>query len=98
MKHLTSGVYGCILLSTEENSSTRKPTTMTTQQHRTITAINAQLEGQRAQAELNSRPVLSLRDKAQSLAVAMLAAKAAGRLDDAKALAVELKPLLSYLD
>jgi len=71
---------------------------MTTQQLNTIAHINAQLEGQREQAELNSRPVLTLKAQAQNLYYAMMAAKAAGRLDDAKALANELRPLLSYLD
>ena len=56
-----------------------------------------QLEAQRAQAELNSRPVLSLAEQAQSLAIAMLAAKDAGDLARARALATELRPLISYL-
>lgn len=71
---------------------------MTTQQLRTITAINAALEADRASAELNSRPALTERERAQSLAQAMLAAKDAGRLDEARALAVELKPLMMWLD
>jgi len=71
---------------------------MTTQQRITIAHIENQHESQRVQAELNSRPALSLRDQAQSLAIAMLAAKEAGDLDRARALAIELKPLMSYLD
>ena len=71
---------------------------MTTQQRNTIAHINDQLASERAAAELNSRPVLSARERAQSLASAMLAAKDAGRLDEARALAIELKPLMSYLD
>ncbi len=71
---------------------------MTAQQTKTIRNINNDLASDRANAELNSRPSLSPRARAQSLAVAMLAAKDAGRLDEARALALELKPLLSYLD
>lgn len=71
---------------------------MTTQQQQTINHIEAQLESDRAAAALNSRPVLSPRERAQSLATAMLAAKDAGRLTEARALAIELTPLLGYLD
>lgn len=71
---------------------------MTAQQHRTIRNINDTHAAERASAELNSRPALSLRERAQSLAVAMLAAKDAGDTEKARALAIELKPLLPYLD
>jgi hypothetical protein len=71
---------------------------MTASQHRTIAQINAQLDSDRAAAELNSRPALTLKEQAQSLAVAMLAAKDAGDLARARELATELRPLLSYLD
>lgn len=71
---------------------------MTAQQHRTIAHINNDLASDRAAAELNARPVLTLREQAQSLAVAMLAAKDAGDLVKARALAIELLPLMNYLD
>ena len=71
---------------------------MTAQQQRTINTINAKDEAQRVSCQLNSRPVLTPKARAQSLATAMLAAKAAGDLDAARALAIELRPLLSYLD
>ena len=71
---------------------------MTAQQHRTIARINDSHAAERAQSELSARPMLSLREQAQSLAVAMLAAKDAGDVTKARTLAIELKPLLSYLD
>ena len=71
---------------------------MTAQQLRTINAVNDQLASDREACELNSRPVLSPRERAQSLASAMLAAKDAGRIEEARALATLLKPLMSYLD
>lgn len=79
-------------------TSHTKATAMTTQQRITIQHINDQLEAQRVGAELNSRPALSLKAQAINLYDAMMAAKAAGDLDRARALAVELKPLLGYLD
>lgn len=71
---------------------------MTTQQRITIAHIEAQHEAQRVSAELNSRPVLTLKAQALSLYDAMMVAKAAGNIAQARALAVELTPLLSYLD
>ncbi|MDQ2995436.1 MAG: hypothetical protein M3R61_00045 [Chloroflexota bacterium] len=71
---------------------------MTTQQYITIQHIEAQHEAQRAAAQLNSRPVLTLKARAINLYDAMMVAKAAGDLDKARALAAELTPLLSYLD
>ena len=71
---------------------------MTRQQAATIAHIEAGHEAQRFNAEQAGRPVLSKREQAQSLAIAMLAAKDAGDLDKARALALELKPLMSYLD
>lgn len=70
---------------------------MTTAQRQTIARIDSAMEAQRVSCELNSRPTLTPREKAQSLAQAMLAAKDAGRIEDAKALAIELKPLMEYL-
>lgn len=71
---------------------------MTTQQLTTITHINAQLEAERFQAEQASRPVLNGREQALNVYHAMMAAKNAGEITKARALAIELKPLLSYLD
>lgn len=71
---------------------------MTTQQRITIQHINDQLESDRAQAELNSRPVLTLKEQAQSLYDAMMAAKAMDKIERARELALELRPLMSYLD
>lgn len=71
---------------------------MTSQQHITITHINDQLASDRASAELNARPVLTLKAQALNLYHAMMAAKLAGEITKARALAIELKPLLSYLD
>ena len=83
---------------TKRNYNTRKPPAMTTAQRATIARIEAQHEAQRFSASQVGRPVLTLREQAQSLAQAMLAAKEAGELDRARALAIELKPLMSYLD
>jgi hypothetical protein len=71
---------------------------MTTQQLRTIAHIDAQLEAQREMAELNSRPALTPKQRAISIHSAMMAAKQAGDLDKARALANELRPLLNELD
>lgn len=71
---------------------------MTTAQHNTIARINADLATDRELAELNSRPALDLKAKALNLYHAMMVAKADGDITKARALATELKPLLSYLD
>jgi hypothetical protein len=71
---------------------------MTTQQHIVIAHIDAALEAERFQAEQAARPVLSERELALNLYHAMMAAKQTGKLETARALAAELKPLLSYLD
>lgn len=70
---------------------------MTTQQARTIRSITDQHASERTAAELNSRPALTLAEQAQSLAIAMLAAKDAGDVQRARELAIELRPLISYL-
>lgn len=71
---------------------------MTTAQHNTIARINADLATDRELAELNSRPALDGKAQALNLYHAMMAAKQAGEIEKARALALELKPLLSYLD
>lgn len=70
---------------------------MTTQQRATIAHIEASLEAQRENADYAARPALTLREQAESLYHAMMVAKAAGEIEKARALAVELKPLLEYL-
>jgi len=71
---------------------------MTTQQHITIAHINEAHEAQRFQASQASRPTLDGKAQATALYHAMMAAKQAGDITKARALAIELKPLLSYLD
>jgi hypothetical protein len=57
----------------------------------------AQLAAHRHTCDDAARPVLTERERAQSLATAMIAAKGAGRIEQARALAVELKPLMGWL-
>lgn len=71
---------------------------MTAQQRNTIARIEASHESQRVGCELNSRPSLTLKAQAESLYIAMMVAKEAGKLDAARALANELRPLVQYLD
>lgn len=71
---------------------------MTSQQTRTITHINDQLASDRAAADLAARPVLTPKEQAIALHTAMMAAKHAGDITKARALAIELKPLLEWLD
>lgn len=75
-----------------------KATAMTAQQTKTITAINAQHEAQRDLAQLNSRPVLSPKAHALNLYAAMRVAKLNGDLDTARALGLQLRPMLGELD
>lgn len=59
--------------------------------------VFAGLEAQRAATQLNSRPALTPKQRALNLHAAMMAAKQAGEIEKARALAVELKPLLGWL-
>jgi hypothetical protein len=59
--------------------------------------IEAQMESHRFTAAQAARPNLTDEARAQSLAQAMLAAIKDGRDDQARALAIELRPLLSFL-
>ncbi len=56
-----------------------------------------QLEAQRFNASYAARPVITNAQKAQDLAQRMIAAIKADRKDEARALAIDLKPLIGFL-
>jgi hypothetical protein len=87
-----------IITTLRHTRYTRKTKAMTTQQAAAIANINNDLASDRAAAELNSRPALTLKAQATNLYHAMMAAKSAGNLSRARELAIELKPLMSELD
>lgn len=60
--------------------------------------IFAAMESQRSAAQYNTRPVVSGKARAQQLVLCIEVAKRDGRMAEARAFAMQLRPLLHLLD